>query len=644
MGLSSALASLLFCLRLFGICTGFRQDTENCHNYSIQFERVFSVPGDVAMLNSTLVSPDVFNITTVPYNITWYSSKSGLEINDQTGRILVRGETLWFLNVTMDDDGEYVTVLRTPSKCAILSTQLIVDQPVKGKCGRPRTAHQSITNEVDDTLRCPLKPYMENLKKNFNITASIKWYRDCDLIVEGKGSKYTIWDETTLAIERVEPEDAVNHTCTLTFSIGGIVGSVSETIDVDVKVTYYLVPEVREPANEIIKAQRGSNFSKSCQVFVPSVGIPDVDIFWLSKDRLIHTTNSSHRVYTSKQRMWHVKAPRKGAWLEKVLMFSELRKEDFNINYTCQAFSARGAPKRYFTLLQTDPDVTIPIGLVLSGVMVMFVISVTFYYIFKIDIVLWFRRAFPIFYTNTDSDGKLYDAYVAYPQPQAFGFKKEVETFALHTLPQVLEKACDYKLFIAGRDCLPGQAVVDSIEENLQASRCFLLLYNASTFSSTSSSNNNNICKTSECSDKKEMETSFSSSSLSLHSLDKLYPDTRQELECVDAMHRALLDKSLKVVLVELEEISPAQLAHFPESLRYLRKKQGAVCWWKYQRRTQKQRMCMRSREGEEMGENGSQDFSSLSPSSRFWKEMRYCMPVRGKRKVYPEKTALLNE
>ncbi|KAM9342295.1 LOW QUALITY PROTEIN: interleukin-1 receptor type 1-like [Pholidichthys leucotaenia] len=594
MGLSSALASLLFCLRLFGICTGFRQDTENCHNYSLQFERVFSVPGDVAMLNSTLVSPDVFNITTVPYNITWYSSKSGREINDQTGRILVRGETLWFLNVTMDDDGEYVTVLRTPSKCAIQSTQLMVDQPVKGKCGRPRTAHQPITNEVDNTLRCPLKPYMENLKKNFNITASIKWYRDCDPIVEGKGSKYTILDETRLVINRVEPKDAVNHTCTLTFNFSGIVGSVSETINVDVIITYYLVPEVREPANEIIKAQRGSNFSKSCQVFVPSVGNPHVSIVWLRNDTFIHTTNSSHRVYTSKQRMWHVKAPRKGAWLEKVLMFSELRKEDFNINYTCQAVSARGSPKRYFTLLQTDPDVTIPIGLVLSGVMVMFVISVTFYYIFKIDIVLWFRRAFPIFYQTQDSDGKLYDAYVAYPQPQAFGFKKEVETFALHTLPQVVKMACDYKLFIAGRDCLPGQAVVDSVEENLQASRCFLLLYNASTFSSTSSSNNNNFVK--------------------------------------------------PVFLVELEEISPAQMAHFPESLRYLRKKQGAVCWWKHQRRTQKRRMCMRSRQGEEMGENGSQDFSSLSPSSRFWKEMRYCMPVRGKRKVYPEKTALLNE
>lgn len=61
------------------------------------------------------------------------------------------------------------------------------------------------------------------------------------------------------------------------------------------------------------------------------------------------------------------------------------------------------------------------------------------------------------FFVGADSDGKLYDAYVAYPSPCSSGYNTEVETFAIHTLPQVLEKACGYKLFIAGRDCQPGQ-------------------------------------------------------------------------------------------------------------------------------------------------------------------------------------------
>uniref|UniRef100_A0A3B4UHS8 Immunoglobulin V-set domain-containing protein n=1 Tax=Seriola dumerili TaxID=41447 RepID=A0A3B4UHS8_SERDU len=85
---------------------------ENCTNYKTQFERVILVSGDMAMLNSTLVSPDVFDITTVPYSITWYDPKTGQLMSNQTGRTLVHGETLWFLNATLEDSGEYVTILR----------------------------------------------------------------------------------------------------------------------------------------------------------------------------------------------------------------------------------------------------------------------------------------------------------------------------------------------------------------------------------------------------------------------------------------------------------------------------------------------------------------------------------------------------
>lgn len=84
----------------------------NCTNYQQQFERVFSVPGEMAMLNSSLVTPTVFNYTAEPYNITWYDVRTGREVSSEAGRILVRGETLWFLNVTLDDSGDYLAVVR----------------------------------------------------------------------------------------------------------------------------------------------------------------------------------------------------------------------------------------------------------------------------------------------------------------------------------------------------------------------------------------------------------------------------------------------------------------------------------------------------------------------------------------------------
>ncbi|XP_047226008.1 interleukin-1 receptor type 1-like isoform X3 [Girardinichthys multiradiatus] len=650
MGLRSSLESLLLFLWISGICARLAKaeflHKENCTNYELQFERVFSVPGEVAMLNSTLLSPDVFNFTTVPFNITWYSTKTGQEITNETGQVLLLRETLWFLNTTMDDDGEYVTILRTPSQCYMQSTKLLVDLPVAGECGRPQKACQELTEGVADTLNCPLREYIDTLD-SYGIRSSLKWYKGCDPILV-ESARHIFRDRNKLTFFKVESENSGTYTCTLMFTLDGIARSVSETIDATVKADgYSLVPQVHEPENEIIKGEKGSNFTKRCRVFVPGAGIPFVDVYWLVRNGLITKTQPSEHIYTSEQRLWTQDDP-KGVWLERLLFFSELRGEDFYLNYTCRAYSSRGFPEGYFTLLPTDPNIILPFGLVVGAVTALFIISVTVYYIFRIDIVLCFRRVFPVLYANKDLDGKLYDAYVAYPNPGAFGFNEEVEEFVLQTLPKVLEQACGYKLFIAGRDCLPGQAIVDSVDENLQASRRVLLLYNASTFiskrhTSSTSSNNNNITKINDGDDKIESKTSESPGSVGFDGGDRVVSDTRQQLECMVAMNRALLEGSIKVVLVELEEITPAQQALLPESVRHLRKRQGAVCWWKALGVRQRRRTSSGWRKDKKNVGKDSQVSPSLLPSSMFWKEIRYHMPVRGKMAVYPEKTALLN-
>ncbi|CAG5865295.1 unnamed protein product [Menidia menidia] len=606
MGLNPILGSLVLFL---WICSGSVQGdegdtdlssmpkTENCKNYYLQFKRTFSVPGDVAMLNSTLVSPDVFDFRTVPHNITWYNARTKTQMSNETGRVLVLQETLWFLNVTMDDNGEYVTILRTPSRCYMQSTLLVVELPAAGQCERPRKADQTLTKGASDMLSCPLQDVITKLD-----------------------------NKTKMTVKSVGFQDGGTYTCTLSFQLGGVTGSVSETIEATVEDEYYKVPQLHEPANGTVKAEMGSNLTKKCLIYVLGTGRPFIDILWKVKDEFILDKNSSSHIYTSDQRWWKDNTS-EGLWSERLLTITDLRAEDLHLNYTCQAHSSRGTPEGYFTLLPTDPDAMTPIGSVFGSMMVLFVISVAVYYSFRIDIVLWFRRACPVLYTNKDLDGKRYDAYVAYPQPGAMGFTEEVERFALQTLPQVLEKACGYKLFIAGRDSLPGLSVVDCVEENIQASRRFLLLYGASTFSSRrhASHNNNNVCKDGS------------------QDGDEGRPDSRQQMECVAAMHRALLEGSLKVVLVELEEISPAQLALFPESVRHLREKQGAVCLWKSLRRRKRWRTCTEGREDEEKGGKDSPLLSSLPPSCRFWKEMRYHMPVRGKREAYPEKSSLLS-
>ncbi|XP_034042073.1 LOW QUALITY PROTEIN: interleukin-1 receptor type 1 [Thalassophryne amazonica] len=640
MGLRPSLGNFVAFLYLYGICGG--SIPENCTNVPLQIEKVFSVPGQVAMLNSTLASSYVFNISTIPYNITWYRAKTGQEMSNQTGRIIVLAQTLWILNIKMEDDGEYVTILRTPTWCYRQATKLIVEEPVTSACEKPRKADQILMNGVTDVLSCPLHNYVKKLD-SYGISSSITWHRGCDLIKDGTG-KFTYWDKK-LKIDNVDTENKGLYTCTLNFTLDGFEGSVSETINATVKVEYDLVPQVHEPANEIIKAEHGSSFRKMCRVFVPSVGtVPDIDIFWLARGRFV-SEEPSDRVHMAEQGLSYHAVPGKGVWFQRLLKFSRLMEEDFHINYTCRAHSDRGNPEGYFTLLPADPNIILPVGLVLITVKVLFASSIIIYYLFKIDIILWVRRAFPFLYTNKDLDGKLYDAYVVYPQQCEEGFSEDIQTFALHVLPQVLEAKCGYKLFIAGRDCVPGQSVMESVEENIQASRRLLLLYDASTFmyrqrkSRTSCINNNISQKNSES---EESNTNESGTSC-IDTGDGGGPDVRQQLECIIAMHRVLLEGTLKVVLVEMEEMSPAQLALLPESVRYLRKCQGAVCWWKNRRTRRTWRTCVKGKEEEDRRGAEAELSPFLSSSSNFWKELKYHMPVRGKRAVYPSKTALLN-
>ncbi|XP_061698314.1 interleukin-1 receptor type 1 [Syngnathoides biaculeatus] len=606
---------------------------DECKDYGVQFERVFSVPGDAAMINCTLASPDVFNLSAESYEVEWYRAETGRRLRDVSRRVLVRGETLWLLNVSMRHDGHYQCVLRTSAgRCYKQSTRLVVERPPRGECGRPRKSTQFLTVGVTGTLSCPIRDVLNELRI-YGVPASVTWHRGCDVIEDGfEGHVYR--DQVWLKIRDVDLRNNDSYTCTLHFNLGGVAASISETIEAWVQEDYCFLPQVVQPSDDIVKAARGSRLTRTCRVFVPCIGTvpddPNVDVLWLDDIDFI-PTNNSERVFASEQRVWRVSEPRKGVWLETVLTISSLEEDDFLVNYTCRVYSARGFPQAHFAVLPQEPGVEVALGCAFGGVVALVVVALVVYFHFKIDIVLCFRSSFPIFYANEENDGKHFDAYVTsyYPPGCQPDVSQGLLTFALHVLPQVLEKACGYKLFIAGRDSLPGQAMVDSVHDNMMASRRLLLLYGASSFTCThhqlddKQTNNNNVG-------------------------EYACLEPQRQHECAVAMHQALMEGTLKVVLVELEEVSPAQLALFPESLRHLRRKQGAVCWWKNRKRhrqNQEQDSWTAGTGKSSPPRTSSQIQASppcLSPSSRFWKQIRYHMPVRGKGAARPEKTALL--
>ncbi|NXO04662.1 ILRL1 protein, partial [Rhinopomastus cyanomelas] len=134
-------------------------------------------------------------------------------------------------------------------------------------------------------------------------------------------------------------------------------------------------------------------------------------------------------------------------------------------------------------------------------------------------------------------DGKIYDAYVIYPQNHTSEVNF-VENFVYQIMPDILENKYGYRLCIYGRDIYPGEDTASAIERKMQKSRRLIILL------------------------------------------------TRQLMDCEEhaydqhiALYNALIQYNTKVILLEMEKIWTYE--KLQESLRFIIKQQGTVKWKK---------------------------------------------------------------
>ncbi|RXM29401.1 KDEL motif-containing protein 1 [Acipenser ruthenus] len=175
-----------------------------------------------------------------------------------------------------------------------------------------------------------------------------------------------------------------------------------------------------------------------------------------------------------------------------------------------------------------------------SGIIMVVVLMITIVTVIvicvllKVDIVLFYRA-----FTGKDEtigDFKEYDAYVTYDKAGSTSSCAEEErTFALEVLPQVLEEQLGYQLCIYERDVLPGGAFVDGVLEYIEKSRRLIMI------------------------------------------LSEKNMDSERQYELVTGLHNALVDRKIKIILIEYKPLK--DLGSLPESLQLLVKSNGTVKW-----------------------------------------------------------------
>ncbi|KAJ6667471.1 hypothetical protein lerEdw1_016592 [Lerista edwardsae] len=354
------------------------------------------------------------------------------------------------------------------------------------------------------------------------------WYKNCVPL-----------STEDLEIDKLTIEHSGNYTCEMVISRAGKTLYQKQTR----RLIVVQGPEdIAEPAiigddRVLVKTEIGKMEMINCSIFVGSPYNPSTTtIYWLHNENTIKTCNTSsdpspceieaHSYYKDGKE-----------YVLKQLWFKSIKEEDINASYTCVLLHDSVSKLQEFILIKEhNPDIPLPAfttGIAMVILFFVLVLLVTILcVIFRVDLVLLYRDV-----TGKDEtlgDGKTYDAFVSYLK-DSMPICSEEQAFALDILPQTLEEQFGYKLCIFERDISPGGAVVDDVQSFIDRSRRLIII------------------------------------------LSKNYVSDKVMFELEMGLHKALVEKKIKVIIIEYTPIP--DFTFLPKSLELLSSSQ--VVKWK---------------------------------------------------------------
>ncbi|XP_052049119.1 interleukin-1 receptor-like 1 isoform X1 [Apodemus sylvaticus] len=487
--------------------------------------------------------------------VEWYYSDTNESIPTQKrNQIFVSRDRLKFLPARVEDSGLYVCVIRSPNlnKTGYLNVTIHKRPP---SCSIPDYLMYSTVR--GSKITCPTIDL-------YNWTAPVQWFKNCKAL---QGPRFRA-HRSYLFIDKVRRDDEGDYTCQFTHTENGTNYTVTATRSFTVEEKgFSKFPVITNPPhNQTMEVEIGKTASIACSACFGKGSQFLAAVLWqINKTRV----RNFGEARIQEEEGQNKSSSNDMACLTSVLRITGVTANDLSLEYDCLALNFDGVIRHTIRLRRKQPIDLQSIYYIVAGcsLLLMFInVLVIVLKVFWIEVALFWRDIVTPY--KTQNDGKLYDAYVIYPR----GFRgsaagaRSVEYFVHHTLPEVLENKCGYKLCIYGRDLLPGQDAATVVESSIQNSRrqVFVLAPHM------------------------------------MHSKEFAY---EQEI----ALHSALIQNNSKVILIEMEppgEASQLQVGDLQDSLQHLVKMQGTIKW----------------------REDHVADKQSLR--SKFWKHVRYQMPV----------------
>ncbi|XP_041926587.1 interleukin-1 receptor accessory protein-like 1-A isoform X2 [Alosa sapidissima] len=474
--------STLLVLLLMSVAAGHsvkllskRDSVELCTDWSVDYLRYRVLAGEPVFVRCALfygyIRANHTRAQSAGLRLMWYRS-AALGLADYEEPIMFDGarvtkeeDNIWFRPAEVDDSGLYSCVLRNSSYCVKVAMSLDVLQNDSAPCYNSQLRFSERAElSKSKTISCP----DIELYTTPGVVPLITWYKECEL-QEWRASVRL--QETSLVFESVQEDDSGNYTCEL--QLDRFLVRRTTHLSITAPLTDK-PPRLLFPAeNKLItmEMQLGSVVNLTCWAWFGYSDMSPV-LYWLKGDRFIEDMDQT-RIRESEMRLVQEHLGEKEVAVSLTIDF--LEEEDLG-NYSCYAENAVG--KRYASVIITRRELMYTVELAggLGAVLLVLGLLLSLYKCCKLDILLCYRQYFGS--EEPDMEDKDYDAYLSYSkaEPQWGEELEEEENFAVHILPEVLERHYGYKLFIPDRDLIPTGTYIEDVARCVDQSRRLIIV------------------------------------------------------------------------------------------------------------------------------------------------------------------------
>ncbi|KAF4108702.1 interleukin-1 receptor-like 1 isoform X2 [Onychostoma macrolepis] len=386
---------------------------------------------------------------TVNTTYVWFRNLSTIKQVERIGteeseRIHYHQSVLYILWLNLNDTGRYITRWwYEKGQCAEFETDVVVYEEFS-----TNLLYDTLPEQVVSRINCPVCEDEQG---------SIIWYKDFSLIPNQEPGK-------VLRIQNSSKESEGIYTCVCTWEHHGIKHNSSSSRRVTISPqTISSPPKFLLPINNsIVIADVGSEVILNCSVFYGLTVCDQCSIYWEKNGLMLDGLNG-----------YKLKYRETDGTIQSVLTITKVSESDLHSEFHCKATDSI---KVIFVSVTLNSRASVlPVILACICTFLVFLLVGGMLKWFSLDLVLFLREIFIKLYSK--EDGKLYDAYVIYQRNNLDEMtSKTVSDFVSGSLPKVLESYYGFKLFIHGRDDLPGEDCMNLIETKIQLSRRLIII------------------------------------------------------------------------------------------------------------------------------------------------------------------------